>query len=300
MITNQQFEGSFVALGTFDGLHIGHKAVITAEKSQYERKIALMFRKQAASENGDAAPRTLITPQLEREILFAWGVEPVYVDFNEICNMSPQEFVDRVLVDEFNAKSIACGFNYRFGKGASGDVQTLMALCMEREIKLTVVDKIEYNDEPVSSTRIREAVSKGDMKNAAAMLGRYFSYDFEVLHGDERGRILGSPTINQFFTPDFQVPEFGVYASFTDVDGKIYPSVTNVGIRPTIGNSEKRSETNIIGYHGDLYGQYPRVFLVEKIRGEMNFGSLDELKNRIFADKETALTILKGENFCEF
>ena len=300
MITNQQFEGSFVALGTFDGLHIGHKAVITAEKSQYERKIALMFRKQSASENGTDAPCTLITPQLEREILFAWGVEPVYVDFNEICNMSPREFVDKVLVDKFNAKSIACGFNYRFGKGASGDVQTLMALCMEREIKLTVVDKIEYNDEPVSSTRIREAVSKGDMKNATAMLGRYFSYDFEVLHGDERGRILGSPTINQFFTPDFQVPEFGVYASFTDVDGKIYPSVTNVGIRPTIGNSEKRSETNIIGYHGDLYGQYPRVFLVEKIRGEMNFGSLDELKKRIFADKETSLTILKGEDFCEF
>lgn len=299
MITEQQFEGSFVALGTFDGLHIGHKAVITAEKSQYERKIALMFRKHLSHEHKDT-PCTLITPQYEREILFSWGVEPVYVDFDEICDMSPQEFVDKVLVDKFNAKSIACGFNYRFGKGACGDVQTLMALCLEREIKLTVVDKIEYNDEPVSSTRIREAVSRGDMKSVRAMLGRCFSYDFEVLHGDERGRVLGSPTINQFFTPDFQVPEFGVYASFTDVDGKIYPSVTNVGIRPTIGNSEKRSETNIIGFNGDLYGQYPRVFLVEKIRGEMNFGSLDELKNRIFADKETALTILKGENFCEF
>lgn len=300
MITNQQFEGSFVALGTFDGLHIGHKAVITAEKSQYERKIALMFRKHYKAEEKGELPCTLITPQFEREILFAWGVEPVYVDFFEICDMSPEEFVDKILVDKFNAKSIACGFNYRFGKGASGDVQTLMALCMEREIKLTVVDKIEYNDEPVSSTRIREAVKNGDMRSVSAMLGRYFSYDFEVLHGDERGRILGSPTINQFFTPDFQVPEFGVYASFTEIDGKLYPSVTNVGIRPTIGNSEKRSETNIIGYHGDLYGQFPRVFLVEKIRGEMDFGSLDELKKRIFADKETALGILKGENFCEF
>ena len=300
MITNQQFEGSFVALGTFDGLHIGHKAVITAEKSQYERKIALMFKQHPRSETNGEAPFTLITPQFEREILFAWGVEPVYVDFCDICDMSPAEFVDKILVDKFNAKSIACGFNYRFGKGASGDVQTLMALCLEREIKLTVVDKIEYKDEPVSSTRIRETIKNGDMRSAASMLGRYFAYDFEVLHGDERGRTLGSPTINQFFTSDFQVPEFGVYASFTDVDGKVYPSVTNVGIRPTIGNSEKRSETNIIGYHGDLYGQFPRVFLVEKIRGEMNFGSLEELKNRIFADRETALSILKGENFCEF
>lgn len=298
MIT-QQFEGSFVALGTFDGLHIGHKAVITAEKSQYERKIALMFIQHPQSKNGEA-PCRLITPQQEREILFSWGVEPVYLDFTEISDMSPTEFVDTILVDKLNAKSIACGFNYRFGKGAEGDVNTLMTLCAEREIKLTVVDKIEYNDEPVSSTRIREAVRTGDMKAARAMLGRYFSYDFEVLHGDERGRVLGSPTINQFFTHDFQVPEFGVYASFTDVDGEIYPSVTNVGVRPTIGNSEKRSETNIIGYNGDLYGQYPRVFLVEKIRGEKAFGSLDELRESIFADREKALNILKGENFCEF
>ena len=298
MIT-QQFEGSFVALGTFDGLHMGHKAVITAEKSQYERKIALMFIQHPQSKNGEA-PCRLITPQQEREILFSWGVEPVYLDFTEISDMSPTEFVDTILVDKLNAKSIACGFNYRFGKGAEGDVNTLMTLCAEREIKLTVVDKIEYNDEPVSSTRIREAVRTGDMKVARAMLGRYFSYDFEVLHGDERGRVLGSPTINQFFTHDFQVPEFGVYASFTDVDGKIYPSVTNVGVRPTIGNSEKRSETNIIGYNGDLYGQYPRVFLVEKIRGEKAFGSLDELRESIFADREKALNILKGENFCEF
>lgn len=298
MIT-QQFEGSFVALGTFDGLHMGHKAVITAEKSQYERKIALMFIQHPQSKNGEA-PCRLITPQQEREILFSWGVEPVYLDFTEISDMSPTEFVDTILVDKLNAKSIACGFNYRFGKGAEGDVNTLMTLCAEREIKLTVVDKIEYNDEPVSSTRIREAVRTGDMKTARAMLGRYFSYDFEVLHGDERGRILGSPTINQFFTHDFQVPEFGVYASFTDVDGEIYPSVTNVGVRPTIGNSEKRSETNIIGYNGDLYGQYPRVFLVEKIRGEKAFGSLDELRESIFDDREKALNILKGENFCEF
>ncbi len=298
MIT-QQFEGSFVALGTFDGLHMGHKAVITAEKSQYERKIALMFIQHPQSKNGEA-PCRLITPQQEREILFSWGVEPVYLDFTEISDMSPTEFVDTILVDKLNAKSIACGFNYRFGKGAEGDVNTLMTLCAEREIKLTVVDKIEYNDEPVSSTRIREAVRTGDMKAARAMLGRYFSYDFEVLHGDERGRVLGSPTINQFFTHDFQVPEFGVYASFTDVDGEIYPSVTNVGVRPTIGNSEKRSETNIIGYNGDLYGQYPRVFLVEKLRGDQAFGSLDELRESIFADREKALNILKGENFCEF
>lgn len=300
MTTQQRFEGAFIALGTFDGLHLGHKAVITAEKNEYERKIALMFTKHPQAVLGGEAPCSLITPQQEKEILQSWGVEPVYLDFSEISELTPAEFVDKILVDRFNASSLACGFNYRFGKNAQGDVNTLMNLCAEREIKLTVVDKIEYNDEPVSSTRIREAVKNGDMKSAGAMLGRYFSYEFQVLHGDERGRILGSPTINQFFTSDFQVPGYGVYASFTEVDGRIYPSVTNVGIRPTIGNSEKRSETNIIGFEGDLYGTYPRVFLVEKIRGEMNFGSLDELSKRISADRQTALTILKGENLIEF
>ena len=133
------------------------------------------------------------------------------------------------------------------------------------------------------------------------MLGRYFSYDFEVVHGDARGRILGSPTINQFFSENFTVAEYGDYASFTIVNGKKYISVTNIGVRPTIeGGSEKRSETNIVGFDGDLYGQNIEVFLVEKLRGEMAFKSLDELSARISADREKATEIIKKEFQNEF
>lgn len=294
MNSKERFEGTFIALGTFDGLHIGHKAVITSEKTEYERKIALMFTTHPQGVLTGSCPGTLITPQKEREVLNSWGVEPEYIDFSVISSLTPQQFVDEILVKEYNARSLACGFNYRFGKGASGDVETLMLLCAEREIKLNVAQEVSYIDEPVSSTRIRKALQNGEIKAANAMLGRPFSYAFEVMHGDERGRILGSPTINQFFTPDFQVPQFGVYASFTVIDGVKYPSVTNIGIRPTIGNSEKRSETNIVGYNGDLYGKYPEVFLIEKIRGEMQFGSLEELSARIAADRNTALKILNG------
>jgi riboflavin kinase/FMN adenylyltransferase len=132
------------------------------------------------------------------------------------------------------------------------------------------------------------------MASANAMLGRCYSYDFEVMHGDERGRILGSPTINQFFMKDFCVPEFGVYASYTIIDGKKYPSVTNIGVRPTIeGVSEKRSETNIIGFQGDLYGKHPEVFIVEKIRGELKFATLDDLSEQIAKDRELSVKILK-------
>lgn len=292
----ERLTGAFVALGTFDGLHLGHKAVITAEKTEYQRKLALMFTKHPQLSLKGEAPGALITPEKEKEILSGWGVTAEYVDFSQICNLTPEAFVDDILIKKFNASSVACGFNYRFGKDASGDAKALLRLCAEREIKVTVVDAVEYENETISSTRIRQALREGRMKDVKNMLGRYFSYDFLVVHGDERGRVLGSPTINQFFDEDFAVPQFGVYASFTVVDGKKYPSVTNIGVRPTFKNSEKRSETNILGFNGDLYGKHPEVFIVEKMREEMKFSSLDELKSQIDKDKESALAILKGEN----
>ena len=292
----ERLTGAFVALGTFDGLHLGHKAVITAEKTEYQRKLALMFTKHPQLSLKGEAPGALITPEKEKEILSGWGVTAEYIDFSQICNLTPEAFVDDILIKKFNASSVACGFNYRFGKDASGDAKALLRLCAEREIKVTVVDAVEYENETVSSTRIRQALREGRMKDVKNMLGRYFSYDFLVVHGDERGRVLGSPTINQFFDEDFAVPQFGVYASFTVVDGKKYPSVTNIGVRPTFKNSEKRSETNILGFNGDLYGKHPEVFIVEKMREEMKFSSLDELKSQIDKDKESALAILKGEN----
>lgn len=292
----ERLTGAFVALGTFDGLHLGHKAVITAEKTEYQRKLALMFTKHPQLSLKGEAPGALITPEKEKEILSGWGVTAEYIDFSQICNLTPEAFVDDILIKKFNASSVACGFNYRFGKDAEGDAKALLRLCAEREIKVTVVDAVEYENETVSSTRIRQALREGRMKDVKNMLGRYFSYDFLVVHGDERGRVLGSPTINQFFDEDFAVPQFGVYASFTVVDGKTYPSVTNIGVRPTFKNSEKRSETNILGFNGDLYGKHPEVFIVEKMREEMKFSSLDELKSQIDKDKESALAILKGEN----
>ena len=292
----ERLTGAFVALGTFDGLHLGHKAVITAEKTEYQRKIALMFNQHPQVSLTGENPGELITPKKEREILAEWGVTAEYIDFSQICNLTPEAFVDDILIKKFNASSVACGFNYRFGKDASGDAKALLRLCAEREIKVTVVDAVEYENETISSTRIRQALREGRMKDVKNMLGRYFSYDFLVVHGDERGRVLGSPTINQFFDEDFAVPQFGVYASFTVVDGKKYPSVTNIGVRPTFKNSEKRSETNILGFNGDLYGKHPEVFIVEKMRDEMKFSSLDELKSQIDKDKESALAILKGEN----
>ncbi len=290
-----------VALGTFDGLHLGHKKVLLSDTTEYNKKIALMFTEHPQKTLSGEAPGELITEEKRNELLKQWGYTSAFLDFSEISNFSPEEFVDKILIEKFNATALCCGFNYRFGKAAEGDVDLLKQLCAEREIKLTVCNEIEYNGAPISSTRIRESLKKGDIRTANKMLGRYFSYDFKVVHGDARGRILGSPTINQFFSDNFTVAEYGVYASFTIVNGKKYISVTNIGVRPTIkGGSEKRSETNIVGFDGDLYGQNIEVFLVEKLRGEMAFKSLEELSARISADREEATKIIKKEFVNEF
>ena len=290
-----------MALGTFDGLHLGHKKVLLSDTSEYDEKIALMFAEHPQKTLSGNVPGELITPTKRSNLLNEWGYVSEFLDFSKISGISPEDFVDEILVGKFGATALCCGFNYRFGKGAKGDVALLKQLCAEREIKLTVCDEVDFEGAPISSTRIRECIKNGEIRTANQMLGRYFSYDFEVVHGDARGRILGSPTINQFFTENFAVAEYGVYASFTIVNGKKYISVTNIGVRPTIeGTSEKRSETNIVGFDGDLYGQNIEVFLVEKLRGEMAFKSLDELGARIFADRESATQIIKKEFQNEF
>lgn len=290
-----------VALGTFDGLHSGHKKVLLSDTTEYDEKIALMFTEHPQKTLSGEVPGELITESKRNELLKEWGYSSEFLDFSEISGLSPEEFVDKILIGKYNATALCCGFNYRFGKGAKGDVVLLKQLCAEKEIKLTVCNEVEFSGAPISSTRIRESLKKGDIRTANKMLGRYFSYDFKVVHGDARGRILGSPTINQFFSENFTVAEYGVYASFTVINGKKYISVTNIGVRPTIkGGSEKRSETNIVGFNGDLYGQNIEVFLVEKLRGEMAFKSLDELSKRISADREKATEIIKKEFQNEF
>lgn len=290
-----------IALGTFDGLHIGHKKVLLSDTSEYDEKIALMFTEHPQKALSGDVPGELVTDKKRNELLKEWGYTPEYLDFAEVSGLSPEEFVDKILIEKFNATALCCGFNYRFGNGARGDVSILKKLCAEREIKLTVCNQVEYDGAPVSSTRIRECIKNGDIRTANKMLGRFFSYNFEVVHGDARGRTLGSPTINQFFSDNFTVADYGVYASFTVVDGKKYISVTNIGIRPTIkGGSEKRSETNIVGFDGDLYGQDIEVFLVEKLRGERAFNSLDELSESISADRKKSTEIIKKEFQNEF
>ncbi len=286
--------GIALALGTFDGFHIGHKKVIENAVASNKNPKVLLFNEHPQKVLKKKSPGELITETDKIKLLGEWGVEPIVINFSDIMTLTYEEFFYEIIVKKIGASVLSCGFNYHFGAKALGNTENLKTLCEKENIELLVSAPVEYKGEPVSSTRIRNAIRNGDIEDANNMLGREFSYDFLVVHGDARGRTIESPTINQFFAEDFIVPEYGVYASFSVIDGKKYSSVTNVGVRPTIeGFSKERSETNIIGFDGDLYDKNISVHLLKKIREEMKFGSLDELRNQIAKDREVSKIISK-------
>ena len=286
--------GIALALGTFDGFHIGHKKVIENAVASNKNPKVLLFNEHPQKVLKKKSPGELITETDKIKLLGEWGVEPIVINFSDIMTLAYEEFFYEIIVKKIGASVLSCGFNYHFGAKALGNTENLKTLCEKENIELLVSAPVEYKGEPVSSTRIRNAIRNGDIEDANNMLGREFSYDFLVVHGDARGRTIESPTINQFFSDDFIVPEYGVYASFSVIDGKKYSSVTNVGVRPTIeGFSKERSETNIIGFDGDLYDKNISVHLLKKIREEMKFGSLDELRNQIAKDREVSKIISK-------
>ena len=286
--------GIALALGTFDGFHIGHKKVIENAIASNRKPQVLLFNEHPQKVLKSKSPGELITENNKRKLLREWGVEATVINISDIMSLTYEEFFYEVIVKKIGASVLSCGFNYHFGAKASGNTEKLKALCDKENIELLVSEPVEYKGEPVSSTRIRNAIRNGNIEDANNMLGREFSYDFLVVHGDARGRTIDSPTINQFFTEDFIIPEYGVYASYSVIGGEKYPSVTNVGVRPTIeGFSKERSETNIVGFDGDLYDKNINVHLLKKIREEMKFNNLDELRNQIAKDREVSRIISK-------
>ena len=292
-----------VALGNFDGLHRGHMTVLNnalSFASQGLTPCALLFDIHPKNLTSETAPPMLLTAQHRDDILKSMGIEVKRISFERIMELSAEEFVTDILIKELHAGAVCCGFNYHFGKGAKADSNTLISLCKEYSLYCKVAQSEEYMGAPISSTRIRECILNGDIENANAMLGREFSYDFTVVSGDKRGRLIGSPTINQHFPTDFIVPKFGVYAAAVVVDNKLYAGVTNVGRRPSFTCDDLRSETCILDFSGDLYGQNIKVMLIKYLRPERVFDSLEALGNQISSDAVRAASIFADYKVIDF
>lgn len=287
---------SSVALGTFDGVHKGHQRVISASlESGYSPAVFSVNRPEFED---DSLNFHISTDSTRENLLNDMGIESfALISFKEIYNLSPLEFVDKILVKRFNAKHISCGFNFRFGKNAAGDVKVLSELCEKFDISLSVCEPIIYENTPISSSRIRLCIEDGDMDSAFNMLGHPFTYDFTVEGGDRLGRKLGAPTINQYFPKNFVIPKFGVYAALVEVDSQKFPAVCNIGIRPTVSMGRApRSETFILDYSGDLYEKNVPVSLIKFLRPEIKFDGLDALKNAIFEDSRASKNIILERN----
>ncbi|HZK21374.1 MAG TPA: bifunctional riboflavin kinase/FAD synthetase [Oscillospiraceae bacterium] len=293
----KNIKASSIALGTFDGIHLGHSKVIENAVlcKDGEVPLILLFNEHPHKALYGKAPKRVITKNQQESLLKHMGITPVYEDFSSIMNLNSEDFVIEI-ARKYKVRQISCGFNFHFGKNAAGDAMTLKQICDDNGIRLKVSGAISYDGLPISSSRIRSSLEKGDVLSARNMLGRWFSYDFTIHESQKLGRKLGFPTINQYFPPDFIVPEYGVYASFTVVNEKLFPSVTNIGMRPTIGDGVMGSETHIIGIDDNLYGENILVSLTKKIRDEICFSSLEELKNQIESDKQKALSVWEEGN----
>lgn len=289
-----------VALGVFDGLHIGHRAVIAFACGVRDAVTGEKLCATVLSMTG--APKTaagrLLTPAREDALLETLGADEwLELCFDKVCHLSPRDFVNTVLHKQLGARHICCGYNYRFGKNAAGDAQCLKELCEPLGITVTVVPPMLCEGEPVSSTRIRAALANGEMEKAARLLGSPFTVDFSVTEGKHTGNTWGAPTINQVFLPGYTVPKCGVYASLVTVDGKQHFGVTNVGVHPTVGALKTpQAETFISGFSGDLYGKNVPVQLVRFLREERRFETVEELKKQIFTDEKAAHGALCGND----
>jgi riboflavin kinase/FMN adenylyltransferase len=272
-----------VAIGTFDGVHLGHREVIGGADT-----VVTFEPHPLAVLRPDKMPRLLTPFAIKRDLIADLGVEElVVIPFDESFSKKPaEEFVDEVLTGQLNAEQVSVGENFHFGKDQGGTAEMLQA---HGEFETRVVAMVEVDGEPVSSTRIRRLVCEdGDMGAAGRLLGAPFTFEGEVVEGDKRGRQLGMPTAN--IVPDQQLaaPANGVYAGVANG----HPAAINVGVRPTFDSDRGvLIEAYLLDFSGDLYGDTLRVGFLERLRGEKRFDSADDLVAQMRRDVEQAREI---------
>lgn len=275
-----------VALGTFDGLHIGHQKVIsTAVNNGLGLTPAVISFEQHPRQLLCNNPPELLTDlNTKKRLLKHLGIKKlILLDFEHIKDLSPTRFLDYIK-QKHNIGMISCGFDFRFGKNAAGSVDQLYNFGKSNSIIIKVIPAVELDSCAVSSTRIRELIKSGQINKANAMLGRNFSFCSPVLKGDGRGKQLGFPTINQNLPEQMVQPKAGVYITTTTVDGISYESISNIGFRPTFMSENIICETHILNFEGNLYGKSAQIELIGFLRPEQKFQNRSDLTEQVQKD----------------
>lgn len=279
-----------LALGNFDGIHIGHQKLIylmvEMAKKENLRPSMMIFENHTKSFIFKNNPRLINSKDQKYRFFKKLGVKTLYtMKFDdEIMTLNPREFVKSILCEKLNCKAITVGQNYRFGYKAKGTVDQLLLLSKEFRINTQIIQPVLSKGLPVSSTRIREHLIDGEIIEANELLGRPFAIIGEVVHGKGLGKKLGVPTANIKPIAKYIIPKKGIYRTYTVIDGEKYPSATNFGVNPTFNEVNIKIENHIIGFDKEIYGKKIEIFFLEYIRPEVKFSSINELKEKMQED----------------
>lgn len=281
-----------VALGFFDGVHLGHRAVIQEVVSCRKdglTPVVFTFTTSSCAPKRKQGAGLLQTTLQREQSLRELGVEHLVMPpFELFMAMTPEEFAVDILHTKLKARVVCCGEDFRFGKGATATSAYLREVLEPLGTEVHIIPPVILQGDVISSTRIRESIGKGEIELANRLLGSEFSITGRVLHGKKLGRTIGFPTANQAFPAELQLPKLGVYETTVHIGGKSYKAVTNVGLRPTVeGDAIPNAESYIIGFSGDLYDQEIKVCFQSFLRPEKKFASVEELKRQI--DHDAAL-----------
>jgi riboflavin kinase/FMN adenylyltransferase len=291
--------GTTVTVGSFDGVHLGHQAVlreIARRAAAAGRASVLVTFEPHPLEvvNPQAAPPLLTTDEERREMLAQLPLDYVFfLRFDRrLASFTPEEFVDRVLLERCRMRELVIGHDHGFGRGRSGDVETLRRLGADRGFDVDVVEVVDSGDQHVSSSRIRRAVAGGDLATAARMLGRPYQVSGQVTPGERRGRQLGVPTINlSTLPPQKLLPPDGVYAVRVEWRGGRLDGMMNQGPKPTFADGRRTLEAHLFDFEGDLYGEWVRIEWVERLRDVERFPSVEALKQQLDHDRIRARAV---------
>jgi len=281
-----------VALGMFDGVHLGHRALITRllEEAKRLRAVPVVFTFSNHPLEVLGGNVRLLSGIRERNMLLrSLGAEEVEsVPFTcEMAHLSTEQFVE-LLGEKWNVRGLVVGYNYTCGDRGTGTPETLRQIGDVRGFSVSVVEPVLFEGEPVSSTRIREAVERGDVSLAEALLKRRYTLSGTIVQNKRIGRRIGFPTANIEQDPRRVIPADGVYATFAFVGGAAYRAVTNIGTNPSVHGEKLTIETHLIDFNADIYGQQLTIAFRKRLRGEAMFDSLDALKEQIRLDVEAA------------
>lgn len=288
----ENIEGStVVALGNFDGVHKGHQELIkrtvkTAETAGFKSAVFTFANHPKNVKSGELVVKNILYFDEKARIIESLGVDYLFnIPFDDqIRSMEAIDFIEKVLIGKFKMKQAYCGFNYRFGHLAKGTPEVLIHEGIERGFGIHVLEPFQIDGNLVSSTFIRNLIAEGNVDQCPKYMGRYYTIGGEVVVGNKIGRTIGFPTSNLIIDESMVTPPNGVYVTQCIYNGVRYPSVTNVGVKPTIGDYQKNVETHIFNFNKELYGKTIRVEFLEKTRDEKKFNSVEELSKQITKD----------------